>query len=250
MLRTDSRGVAMKQEAHKRWARHLRPIMEEVIWLLQNRYIFRTIQEIIRLNQRLQEAPGVVNRWTWTVYATSNGACVRRLAGESPEPDDVSLVLLLNEMLRQAEELWEPLDCYFPDDLRSEYEKTAVEHPENERARQAKACRRLIGADRRILIQRAKKVVHFASKRVAHRNHSQPVHTTFDDLDEAIECIKILTEKYLLLIYDRNYDLQEEMEQQRLKNGWDSIFLVQWATKEILAKPLGKIRPPRAPSRE
>jgi len=224
--------------------------MEEVIWLLQNRYIFRTIQEIIRRNQRLQEAPGVVNRWTWTVYATSNGACIRRLAGESHEPDDVSLVLLLDEMLQRAEELWEPLNCYFPDDLKNEYEKIAMEHTGDEMARQANACRRLIGTDRRVLIQKAKKVVHFVSKRVAHRNHTQPVHTTFDDLDEAIECIKLLAEKYLLLIYDRNYDLQEEMEQRRLKKGWDSIFLTPWATKEILAQPLGEIRPPRAPGRE
>lgn len=240
----------MKQETQNRWARHLQRIMEEVIWLLQNRYIFRTIQEIIRRNQRLQETPGVINRWTWTVYATSNSACVRRLAGEFPGPEDVSLVILLNEMLQRPEELWEPLNRHFSEDLKSKYEKTITQGLGNERACRANTCRRLIGIDRQTLIRAVKKVVHFASKRVAHQNHTQPVHTTFDDLDEAIDCIKLLAEKYLLLVYDRNYDLQEEMKQRKMKKGWDSIFLVPWATKEILAQPLGEIRPPRAPSKD
>lgn len=49
----------MTSSVHSQWASLLKEVREEIIGLLANRYIFRTIQEIIRRNAHIQEYPGV-----------------------------------------------------------------------------------------------------------------------------------------------------------------------------------------------
>ena len=49
------------------------------------------------------------------------------------------------------------------------------------------------------MIARAQKAVHFASKRVAHSVPDVPVSSTFLDLDDAIDAVRMITEKYTRL---------------------------------------------------
>ena len=65
----------------------LRDIREEVIGLLFNRYVFRTHQEIVRLNPRLQGRPrSIFSEWAQINYAVtkcarSEASCERVLSG-------------------------------------------------------------------------------------------------------------------------------------------------------------------------
>lgn len=104
--------------------------------------------------------------------------------------------------------------------------------------------------------------MRFASKRVAHQAPNAEVHTTFNHLDAAVEVLKATTEKYTLLhckfmceqfavghletehrIKMSKEDLRTEMLSGFAK-GWESVFLIAWATVETLALPLGDMKPP------
>ena len=103
---------------------------------------------------------------------------------------------------------------------------------------------RLLGAERAQLLRQCKKAIGFASRRAAHRNPFAQVRTKFRDLDQAIDAIRLTTEKFTLLLYDEPHDLFAEMLSRKILPGWDEIFLDPWATKEILALPLGMMEPP------
>ena len=249
----------------------LRDIREEVIGLLFNRYIFRTHQEIVRLNPRLQGRPrSIFSEWAQINYAITNALGVRRLASESYQDADVNLVKLLDILIRHPGGLWDCFLRHFPDDAaraRAEILKKEGQLPSGWGLL---ACKRLIGVDRRAVINAAEKANRFASKRAAHSVPDVPVSTTFSDLDDAIDLVQRVTEKYTLLVcaerrqelellhragaptvypllveMQKNIDLLEEMKRRKLPEGWDSIFLEPWATPEVIARPLGETPPPK-----
>ena len=225
----------------------LRDIRAEVIGLLFNRYIFRALQEIVRRNPRLQSSPrGRFSDWTQTIYATANAVAVRRLASDY-DIDDVNLLKLLDSIIREPKPLWTRFERFFPEDAASSRAALASESGEMPDNWQFAGVRRLVGQDRASLINAAKKANKFATKRVAHNNPSAQVHTRFRDLDQAIDIVKNLTEKYLLLIYEERHDLVQEMVTRKLPNGWDAIFLEPWATPDTLAEKLGEMEPPMSP---
>ena len=87
-------------------AKLVREIREEVIGLLFNRYVFRTHQEIVRLNPRLQGRPSsVFSEWGQVVYAVANSVAVRRLASDTYQDGDVNLVRLLDMLIREPGQL-------------------------------------------------------------------------------------------------------------------------------------------------
>jgi hypothetical protein len=250
-------------------------IREEVIGLLFNRYVFRTHQEIVRLNSRLQGRPrSIFSEWAHVVYAQAAAAGVRRLAGQDPEEGDVNLVGLLELLIRDPSGLWECFLQHFPEDAaraRRILEKEGSLPVDWE----ASACKRLLGEDRRALISAAQEAVHFASKRVAHSVPDVPVTTTFNDLDQAIDTVKGIAEKYTRLLFtkrlreleplrhagkdngvygwvlqlSKHIDLLDEMKRRKLQDGWKEIFMEPWASREDIERPLGDTRPPsRAPS--
>jgi len=229
------------------FASELKEIRKEVLGLLCNRYIFRTLQEIVRRNPRLQDSPrGRFSDWTQTIYATANAVAVRRLASEY-DSSDVNLRKLLDAIIREPKLFWERFERFFPDD--AAIAKAAITDESGELADgwQSKAVRRMVGQDRSFLISAAEKATEFASKRVAHNNPTAQVRTKFRDLDQAIDTVKDLAEKYLLLIYEERHDLLPEMITHKLPKGWDAIFLEPWATEEILAEKLGEMQPPMFP---
>jgi hypothetical protein len=246
-------------------------IREEVIGLLFNRYVFRTHQEIVRLNPRLQGRPrGVFSEWAQLVYAQAAAVGVRRLAGQDPEEGDVNLVGLLELLIRDPSGLWECFLQHFPEDAAKARGILEREGP-LPIGWEVSACKRLLGEDRRALISIAQRAVQFASKRVAHSVPDVPVKTTFDDLDQAIDMVKGLTEKYTRLLFTKRLreleplhragkdnglygyvlqlseriDLVDEMKRRQLQDGWKEIFLEPWATREDIDRELGDTPPPR-----
>lgn len=63
-------------------------VRDEVKQLLFNRYVFGTLQEIVRRNPRLQgPVRGKFSDWSQVVYNVANGVAVRRLAGDYQRGD-------------------------------------------------------------------------------------------------------------------------------------------------------------------
>jgi hypothetical protein len=251
-------------------AKLLADIREEVIGLLFNRHVFRTHQEIVRLNPRLQGDPRITfAAWAQVVYAQAGAVGVRRLASQDHEQGDVNLVGFLEMLIRDPSGLWDCFVRHYPEDaatVREILEKQgALGH-----GWEISACKRLLGEDRKAVISIAQKAVQFASKRVAHSVPDVPVTTTFFDLDDTIDTVRRITEKYTRLLFEKqlqeleplhrtgkvtmytyirqlseHIDLLEEMNRRKLPKGWDSIFLEAWATCEIIERPLGETPPPR-----
>jgi hypothetical protein len=251
-------------------AKLLADIREEVIGLLFNRHVFRTHQEIVRLNLRLQGDPPITfARWAQVVYAQAGAVGVRRLAGQDPEQGDVNLVGLLEMFIRDPSALWDCFVRHYAEDaarVREILEKEGA----LQQGWEVSACKRLLGEDRKAVISVAQQAVHFASKRVAHSVPDVPVSTTFFELDDAIDTVRGITEKYTRLLFEKqlqeleplhragkltmysyvrqlseHIDLLEEMKRRKLLKGWDSIFLEAWATPEVIERPLGETSPPR-----
>jgi hypothetical protein len=114
----------------------------------------------------------------------------------------VSLVGVLNSLIRDPADLWESFQEQYPADVERAHAMPEANTPPHTDPK-ISVCKRLIGEDRARLISAAKKAVHFASKRVAHSVPDVPVSTTFSDLDEAIETLKTLTEKYTRLFLEK-----------------------------------------------
>jgi hypothetical protein len=165
--------------------------------------------------------------------------------------------------------LWACFECHYANDACAARAETLKATGRLEPGWEILASRRLIGHDRKDLINAAEKASRFASKRAAHSVPDAPVSVRFADLDEAIDTLKKITEKYVLLFCSarqealepahragaptihawldqvKNRDLLEQMKRCKLPEGWDSIFLEAWATKETLSLPLGEMEPPR-----
>jgi hypothetical protein len=250
--------------------RLIRNIREEVIGILFNRHVFRTHQEIVRINPKLQGRPrSIFSEWAQIVYAQAAAIGVRRLAGQDPGHRDVNLVGFLDVLIRDPKDLWECFQGHYPEDAARAREAPRKESP-LEAGWEISVCKRLLGEDRRALISVAQKAVQFASKRVAHSVLDVPVSTTFFDLDAAIDTLKTITEKYTRLLFAKklgeleplyragesteylyvrqlseHIDLLEEMKRRKLQKGWDEIFLEAWASRDDIECPLGEMRPPR-----
>jgi hypothetical protein len=220
----------------------LQPVRNEVIGLLFNRYVFRTLQEIGRRNRRLRGQPrGKFSDWSQVVYAVANSVGIRRLASENYQENDISLKKILDDAIRDPSDLWTCFEKHFP----NEAERAMLAgHQSGGAPSEEDACRRLIGEDRKLLLRHCRKAVEFANKRACHGNLSAQVRTKFRDLDQAIDAIRTITEKFTLLLYDDRHDLFAEMLSRKISPGWDAIFLEPWATRETLALPLGEMEPP------
>jgi hypothetical protein len=251
-------------------AKLLRNIREEVMGLLFNRYVFRTHQEIVRLNPQLQGCPNnLFCKWAQVVYVGATVAGVRRLASASYQDGDVNLVKLLDTLISDPRQVWGSFARHHAADAAKARAGVLKEAGQLIAGWEISACKRLLGEDRKIVINVAEKANWFASKRVAHSVPDKVVSTTFSDLDRPIDVLKVLTEKYTLLVSSaqreilepahraglptaypllaqvEKLDLLEEMKSRKLPKGWDSIFLEPWATPEIIARPLGEMPPPK-----
>jgi hypothetical protein len=249
--------------------RLLRGIREEMIGLLFNRYVFRTHQEIVRLNPKLWGRPhSIFSEWAQVVYIVANAMGVRRLASPSYQDGDVNLVKLLNMLIADPGRLWGSFEHHFAADAARARAEVLKKGGKSAGSWEISACKRLLSAHKKMVIKAAEKTNWFASKRAAHKVPNVEVSTKFSDLDEAIDMLKKLTEKYTLLVSSEKrerlkplhraghptiypilaqlekLDLLEEMKSRKLRKGWDSIFLEAWATPAIIARPLGEMTPP------
>ncbi|MGH9710041.1 MAG: hypothetical protein ACRD37_05810 [Candidatus Acidiferrales bacterium] len=183
------------------------------------------------------------------MYAVANSIAVRRLASETYQDEDINLVRLLDMGIRDSPKLWKPLEEYHHDEATRARAEVLAKEGTFPPGWEISACKKLIGEDRKELINAAKKANQFASKRAAHNAPGVEVATTFFDLDEAIDTVVKLTEKYTRLTFaierQKNVSLSDEMKRRKLETGWDAIFLEAWATTETLSLELGDMVPPR-----
>jgi hypothetical protein len=178
----------------------------------------------------------------------------------------VSLVWFLERLITEPEGLWSHLQRVFP----GESSEAAV----NAQAEslldgwESKAARRVLGDRRACVIREAEAVSKFASKRIAHFAPEVAARATFDELDSAIEVVSEIAEASTRAYMMRKLDyastsgyetrmleleimrnLDAEMKT-RLPRDWNRVFVSAWATEEVIALPLGDMKPPKSMDRQ
>jgi hypothetical protein len=207
------------------WSDLIREIAKDTASLLLNRYIFRQVQEVVRRNQDLH---GTFNRWMQVNYMTAASSGIRRHLLPKRKDGDVSFVRLLDEMIQAPQ-------TYSREDFLSYYRPRGW----TEKADRwfdhfggrggDHLSKRILGADRKEFIQKGSRVQDFATARVAHLLFRQTPRATFDDLDDALDCLERLIEKYLLVFGNTGTLLQAELR--KLDPNWSKVFLQPWATR-------------------
>ena len=205
----------------------------------------------------------------------ANSVGVRRLASDTYQDGDVNLVRLLDVFIREPGQLWEAFQHHYPQDAAGARVKILSKGGQLPPDWGTLACKRLLGEDRKAVVNAAEKANRFASKRAAHSVPEVEVRTTFSDLDDAIDVLREITEKYTRLVsaerrqsleelhrsgeptaypilvhVEKNIGLLEEMKRRKLPHGWESVFLEPWATPETISRPLGETKPPRIGSED
>jgi hypothetical protein len=241
----------------------VREIRAQLVELTRSRHIFRTHQEIIRRNQRLWQSPvHVFGRWAATVYVAAAASGVRRLAGESPAEGDVSLVGLINLWVESPGGLWTYLERCFPTEASDTRDALMGKKGPLSDGWEIEAARRMLMRHRKLGIGAAEEVNRFVNKRIAHAVPDATVKTEYRDLDDAIDTLVTIAEKYTLLQCTIRADQLRESAGEAellaklgrrtidaemkagLPEGWESVFLFPWATEEILSLALGDMKPP------
>jgi hypothetical protein len=247
----------------------VKELREQIVQLRLNRHIFRTHQEIIRLNPILWGRPNhMFGNWARTVYVSAAASAVRRLASGSSEEGDVSLVRLIDRWRLSPDGLWRCLERIFPNETRDACSEMTAKTGSLGEGWETEATRRVLMSQRASVIGTSDAVNRFASKRIAHHVPDDPVKATFDELDSAIEAITEIAERctrvYLLFRLDQvavgSYlakmlereaarNLDAEMKT-RLPLGWERVFLIPWASEETISQSLGDLKPPQSGERQ
>ena len=209
------------------WAKLIREIATDTASLLLNRYIFRQGQEVVRRNRKLH---GEFNSWMQVNYVTAASSGIRRHLLPKKKDGDVSLVRLLDEMIQAPH-------AYTREDFLSYYRprgwtEMANQWFDNFGGRSGDhLSKSILSTDRKEFIRKGSRVQDFATARVAHLLLRPKPKATYNDLDDALDCLEKLTEKYLLMFGNTSRLLQAELR--KLNPKWGEIFLHPWATRHV-----------------
>jgi len=213
-------------ELLKKWSEWLRAIRVDVRSLLLSRQIFWEIQKIVRANAKLQEQPGLFNRWLATNYVVAATVGIRRQLDRDPR--SVSMVRLLTEVEVTLEER--------PDILsRANFVKNY--HPALREAAE-RHYDELVGAgeqrvdvafvrsdlDRFCAAVATETIREFVNKRAAHWDEiADDPKVKLGEVDTALDVLSGLVDKYSLLLTGSGGTIEPQ-----LLPGWKGVFTMPW----------------------
>ena len=204
------------------WNESLGTIQKEVIELATNQHIFWKIQKMINDNPNIQK-PNSFFRFTGQTYYDYGVIAVRRQIKCGKQ--SISFVRLLKEIIEtpcllsrerfvnlyradMEEEANQIFDKEFPGGCRDHIDPIMVQQDLDD------------------LKKQGGKLEEFADKRIAHRDKGESEIPTYNELDAAIDCLKKLTRKYVLLFEGR--DLVDNFVMKFVEDYWEEIFSQPW----------------------
>ena len=231
----------------KKWLKWMKIIQNEIQTLLRDTNMFWEVQDIIRENPRLQK-PSAFYSYLGRTYLSHALAGLRRQI--KPQKDSISFVGLLDEIVKNPEELscsyYRSL-CDYPDgpdmsqievEGRQELEEVDITSTSQLKdlikiddfapyadASGEHVCPQMVKDDLKALKLAVETHEEFADKRIAHRDKGEPeVIPTFGELDDCIKLLDRTYVKYHLLFYAESIDTSMPTYQYE----WKTIFLEPW----------------------
>jgi hypothetical protein len=207
------------------WRADIDRIYKETVYAFRNRLVFREVLSIARNNERLRNEAGFFFDWLRGVYGRDQAVAVRREADDSL--DAINLVQLMRQMTKRPEVMSRArYKAHFPADTVINAEMQDRQF--NDLAGGADLISKaVIGEDRKRLIARCEPVVTYVSKMVAHRTPATGIALTIAQIDEALDAIEEVFQKYYVMLTGRSL-LQAEPA---IQFDWESIFTYPWVTR-------------------
>ena len=207
----------------EKWNRWLGTIQREVIELVTNQHIFWEIQGMIKRNPNIQK-PNSFFRFTGQTYYDYSVIAVRRQI--KCDTQSISFVRLLKEIIETSHLLSrERFVGLFPACIRDEANPIFDEEFPGGCTDHIDPI--MVQQDLDDLKRHGAKLMGFADRRVAHRDRRAPeTIPTYNELDTAIDCLKKLTRKYVLLFEAR--DLVNNFVMRFVEDYWEEIFSQPW----------------------
>jgi hypothetical protein len=208
----------------QKWERWLKEIRHQVYSAMESRLVYRQTSQIIWANDTLPKESAFYGRMQlW--YAESSLMAVRRQT--KIDPQAISLARLLNEIQREPSLINRA-------HYTGLYKGYATEHlAEGMFDRIAGAGSAAIdparvAADLAKLQQVARSCETFADKRIAHFDRGNaPKPPTYQDLDDALDLIGELLQKYNSIVLAEDIAFTTPV----IQHNWKKIFELAWAPR-------------------
>lgn len=202
----------------KKWMGWMKVIEGEVGNLVASKFIFQTVQGMIRVNPRTHLQSSFYEYFSQSYAAHSIIGLRRQLKCED---NSISMVRLFNEMIESPEALSrEQFACAYQrtDWAAEDFNKFAAAD-----AAHIDPCR--VVEDRDRLKEASRRCEDFADKRIAHRDKRVPKQPpTFNEIDCCISLLDALYVKYHLLFFAAGM----ETLLPKWQYDWTAIFRVPW----------------------
>lgn len=197
-------------------------VNNQVSDLLIDQYIFTSVGEIVQDNAELRQMQSHFFQWMISSYVESAALSIRR---QVEKKDAISIGRILDELTRfpQVMTLNDHASLYDNDRNGRYFARETYSHFARDGRMELDVD--LLLADASLLSSKCRLIKHYADRRIAHYDsRGVKMQTpTFKDLDESIDCIKTLSEKYYLLIEAVSTDLMPVFQY-----DWTQVFNVPW----------------------
>lgn len=207
----------------------VKEIEGEVADILQQHFIFWEVQEVIRRNPQLSKVRSHFFQWMGEVFAASAAVAVRRQVDS--HDDSVCLRRLLREIKEYAPIVTR--EFYLGLITQSGSVGEWLIETNNDTFDKwagvggAHVDATLVEADFNLLLDKCRKIQHYATKRVAHFDKSgvtPGMLPTFKDLDDAYKVITDLTQKYYLMFTG----IWVGQVRPTITYPWMDVFSIPW----------------------
>jgi hypothetical protein len=209
-------------EILREWITQLGTVIGDVRSLLLSRHIFWEIQRIIEHNPKTQ-TDGLFNRWMATNYSVSTAIGVRRhLDTDGRSLSLMRLLCVIEETVLERPSVLSRegfIQNYRPELRLVAEQQFDLLAGKDSRCVEPGLIRRDIGR----LSSVTEKIKYFANKRVAHWDHRKVPNAKLGELDECLDLLAELVDKYARLLTGSGSGVHIDV-----LPDWKQIFRVAW----------------------
>lgn len=214
----------MDRQKLEKWNRWIAQIETDMINLLSARQIYKGYGEIVVANPEVQAEGATFHSFVVDGYVTQISMAVRRQL--DTDPDTISLAHLITEIkdnpgaITRADYV-----ARYKDMPMGVGEAIGNQHFTELAGPGDNFDPAIAQADLETLKEASRKLKSLADRKIAHRSKQPSPKMTFNEVDECIEVIKKLAQKYITLLTGGNHELEPVLL------DWREAFTKTWIKK-------------------
>ena len=208
-----------------KWKRWVEQIESDLVHLLGSRQVYKSYGEIVRGNETVLKGGPAFHNWITDNYVTFVAMSIRRQT--DTDNDVISLARLISDIRDNPESLRRDWHISFYKNMAFGVGNSVGNDTFTKNAGTGDYMDASIAQnDLDNLMTISQKVGKLANRKIAHKTTKAIPQLTFDDVDECIEGIKEIAQKYILLLTTAFNVLEPIMD------DWQGIFTMKWIERE------------------